>query len=52
MLFTIVQTLNVLQPIKYPGFAYSWLQLVSSKFLMAPLLKDVSSFFTFLTIQR
>lgn len=39
MLLTIVQTLHILQPIKYPGFAFSWLQLVSSKFLMVPLLK-------------
>lgn len=42
MLQTIVQTLHILQPIKYPGFAFAWLQLVSSKYLMAPLLKDVS----------
>lgn len=43
MLLTIVQALHILQPIKYPGFSFAWLQLVSSKFLMAPLLRDVCS---------
>jgi CCR4-NOT transcription complex subunit 1 len=42
MLMTIVQALHILQPIKYPSFSFAWLQLVSSKYLMAPLLRDVS----------
>ena len=42
MLITIVQALHIIQPIKYPGFAFSWLQLISSKFLMGPVLKDNS----------
>lgn len=44
MLLTFVQTLHVLQPVKYPGFAFAWLQLVSSKFVIAPLLKNVVIF--------
>jgi hypothetical protein len=44
MLLTFVQTLHVLQPVKYPGFAFAWLQLVSSKFVIAPLLKNVNRF--------
>lgn len=40
MLQTIVRALHILQPIKYPGFAFAWLQLVSSKYLMAPLLRS------------
>ena len=40
MLLTIVQALHIMQPIKYPGFAFAWLQLVSCKYLMGPLLRD------------
>lgn len=35
-----VQTLHILQPIKYPGFAFAWLQLISSKYLMNTLLRE------------
>lgn len=42
MLLTFVQTLHVLQPVKYPGFAFAWLQLVSSKFVIGPLLKTTN----------
>ena len=35
-----VQTLHILQPIKYPGFAFAWLQLVSSKYIMNTLLRE------------
>jgi hypothetical protein len=38
----VVQTLHILQPIKYPGFACAWLQLVGSPFLLAILLKDTT----------
>ena len=40
MLNTILQALHIIQPIKYPGFAFAWLQLVSSKYLIAPILRD------------
>lgn len=36
----LVQTLHILQPIKYPGFAFSWLQLISSKFLIKTILRE------------
>ena len=35
-----VQTLHILQPVKYPSFAFAWLQLISSKFLIRSLLKS------------
>lgn len=40
MLNTILQALHIIQPIKYPGFAFAWLQLVSSKYLIAPILRE------------
>jgi CCR4-NOT transcription complex subunit 1 len=36
----LMQTLHILQPIKYPGFAFAWLQLISSPKVINALLKD------------
>lgn len=36
----LVQTLHILQPVKYPRFSFAWMQLVSSPYLIKNLLKD------------
>ncbi len=36
----LMQTLHILQPIKYPGFAFAWLQLISSPKVISGLLRD------------
>lgn len=34
----MIHTLRILQPVKYPGFSFTWLALVSNKFIMRSLL--------------
>lgn len=36
----IMQTIHILQPLKYPSFAFAWLQLISNPSLMNAILKD------------
>lgn len=40
VLKTYAQAYSMLSPIRYPGFAFSWLSLISSRFFMPYLLKD------------
>lgn len=35
----MIHTLRILQPVKYPGFSFTWLALVSNKFIMRSLLR-------------
>jgi CCR4-NOT transcription complex subunit 1 len=36
----ILQTIHILQPLKYPSFAFAWLQLIYNPTLMEAVLKD------------
>lgn len=36
----IVQTIHILQPLKFPSFAFAWMQLISSPALMNSILKN------------
>ena len=36
----VIHTLRILQPVKYPGFCFAWLALVSNRFIMRSLLTN------------
>jgi len=38
LLHVFADTFHSLQPLKYPGFAFAWVELISNRYFMAPLL--------------